>query len=98
MVANHISREAWYQIKFKIKDSWGFSETVLGGLDSTFLFFYAAGLYMAGDIEDRFSTRLVMPVGMAFSACWIFLMSVLGFLDAPIIGVYFVLWALNGLS
>ena len=81
-----------------MREDWGFSETILGGFDSTFLLFYAAGLYMAGNIQDKLSTRLIMPIGMALSSAWIFLMSLLGFLDEPIIWAYFVLWALNGLS
>ena len=35
---------------------------------------------------------------MCLAAVWIFLLGFFGFLDMPIIGVYFALWALNGLS
>ena len=98
MIANHTSREAWYQVKPFVRDEWGFSETILGAFDSTFLLFYAAGLYMMGNIQDKLSIRLVMPIGMAFSALWIFLMGLFGFLNMPYVGIYFTLWALNGLA
>lgn len=69
---------------------------MLGGFDTTFLFLYAAGLYILGNIEDKLAMRLVMPVGMCCAAVMIFLMALLGFLDTPNIGAFFVFWALNG--
>ena len=98
MVANHISREAWYQVKPYIHSDWGWSETILGAFDSTFLLCYAAGLYLMGNIQDKLSIRLVMPIGMTCSAVWIFFMAFFGIIDTPILGIYFALWALNGFS
>jgi sugar phosphate permease len=80
MAANHISREGWYQIKPLVADDLGFSTTVLGAFDTTFLFFYSAGLYICGNIEDKLAMRLVMPLGMFGAALMIFLMALMGFI------------------
>ena len=37
VVARHAALEAWYQVKPYVKDEWGWSKTLLGAFDSTFL-------------------------------------------------------------
>jgi sugar phosphate permease len=48
-----------------------------------FLFFYAIGLYGAGNLEDKFPIRLVMPIGMLGSAVATFFIALFGWSDEP---------------
>jgi OPA family glycerol-3-phosphate transporter-like MFS transporter 1/2 len=68
----------------------------LSTFDTTFLFFYAAGLYVLGNIEDRLAMRIVMPAGMIGAAVMIFLMALMGMIDKGILWPYYGFWALNG--
>jgi len=79
-----------------LSSDWGWSETLLGGFDTTFLFLYAIGLFIMGNIEDKLAMRLVMPLGMIGAAIMIFLMALLGFLGTPSIPAFFIFWAING--
>jgi sugar phosphate permease len=79
-----------------INSSEGFSKALLGSFDLTFLFCYAAGLYISGHIEDKLAMRIVMPLGMLGSAVMIFLMSLMGFLGVDAAWPFFIFWAFNG--
>jgi OPA family glycerol-3-phosphate transporter-like MFS transporter 3 len=69
----------------------------MGAVDSVFLFFYAIGLYIGGNLEDKFSIRLVMPIGMLGSAVATFFIAFLGWSQAANRPLYAGLWAINGL-
>ena len=65
-------------------------------MDSTFLFGYGVGNYLAGPLEDRFGLRIVMPLGMLMSACAYFSAMAMGFEDVRHPAPFIVVWVING--
>jgi sugar phosphate permease len=74
----HVSRKSYSVVKSRIKDENFFwsadgervtTDSMLATLDTLFLFFYAAGLYVAGYLGDRFNVRVVLTIGLLASGC-----------------------------
>lgn len=54
--------------KLYVHQDLGFSTTVIGSFDTVFLFFYALGNFVSGNLGDRFSARVVVPIGVVVAA------------------------------
>ena len=96
MCSNHITRESWYMVKPIVSEEWGWEKSVLGGFDSCFLFLYALGLFVCGNVEDKMNMRLVLPAGMTMSGIALCCVAVFGFANEPIIWAFMILWAFAG--
>ena len=70
----------------------------LGLFDTLFLFFYAAGLFIAGMVEDRVDLRSAVVAGMLLSALCASLFATCGFLRWHTVYPFAAIWALNGLA
>ena len=77
MVSRHACLEGWYVMKPEIeKEVEGVDSTILGAIDTIYLFFYAIGLYISGSLEDRFSMKNVISIGMILASFVYFLLVV----------------------
>ena len=70
----------------------------LGLFDTLFLFCYAAGLFVAGIIEDRVNLRCAIVLGMLTSGLCAIMFATLGFLKCHALYLFAAVWALNGLA
>ena len=61
MAILHVARDVWSFLKDTLEDE-GFSSTQLGTIDMLFLFFYSAGLFVAGVVGDHFNFRYVLTL------------------------------------
>lgn len=63
------------KIKPELKIRLGFSSTILGAIDTTFLILYGLGYFAAGILSDKFKPRAVLLCGMCVGmlALWIVL-------------------------
>jgi len=101
------SNERWIPVHVKTREQWqsrsmcsekDATESLLGYLDTTFLFTYAFGLFFSGLIGDRFNPRYVLSLGMILTAIIVFVWGCFfeytHFYNEY---AYLALWALNGL-
>ena len=83
-------------VKPIVSEEWNWEKSILGGFDSCFLFLYALGLFVCGNVEDKMNMRLVLPAGMTMSGLALLMVAMFGLYDTPIIWVFMVLWAVAG--
>lgn len=106
-VVGNGSNERWISVSVKSHDQWesrtmckekDTTESLLGYLDTAFLFSYAFGLFFSGMIGDRFNPRYVLSIGMILTAVIVFIWGcLLEYTHYYNEYVYITLWALNGL-
>jgi OPA family glycerol-3-phosphate transporter-like MFS transporter 3 len=70
---------------------------MLGLLDTLFLGFYSAGLYMSGSLADRVNPRHVIAFGLLGSAFLSVLFGLGGVMNCRALPLYATIWGLNGL-
>jgi OPA family glycerol-3-phosphate transporter-like MFS transporter 1/2 len=103
MVARHTCLTSWSMVKQEVGDSLGFSVTILGAFETTYLGFYAIGNFICGALGDHYPLRVIVPCGMFLAAAayggvrdnQIIIMGVLGAASLP---GYFICWAVTGLA
>lgn len=103
MVSRHSALAGWAMSKQKVHSNLGFSTTVIGSFDTVFLFFYALGNFVCGSLGDRYSARIVVPIGLTVAAaCYgaVFhnQIALLGLADVSSIGIFYLLFAICGFS
>jgi len=106
-VVGNGSDERWIPVDVKTRQQWqsrtmctkkDATESLLGYLDTAFLFSYAFGLFFSGMIGDRFNPRYVLSLGMILTAVLVFVWGCLfEYFHFYNEYVYIALWALNGL-
>ena len=102
-VSLHSTRKAFSNVKSNLAEQHWFAETsdattdFLALLDTLFLAFYAAGLFMSGAIADRVSRRHVLAAGLLGTAVCTGAFGVLGLMRVHSRVPYAVAWAANGL-
>lgn len=67
MVTRHACLSSWSISKTDVHEQQGFSKQELGYFDTSFLFFYAIGNFIAGVLGDKYPLRCVTPAGMLIS-------------------------------
>ena len=103
----HAARKTFANVKPSIKDDW--TDTMFGGdgnacedffgtLDAVFMFAYAVGLLLLGQLGDRFDMRWVLFVGMCGPAIPIGAFAAGSALGVRSPAYYVALWLLNGLA
>ena len=98
MVSRHACLEGWYVMKPEIeKEVEGVDSTILGAIDTIYLFFYAIGLYISGSLEDRFSMKNVISIGMILASFVYFLLVVASWYGLASVPFIIVCWGLQGL-
>jgi OPA family glycerol-3-phosphate transporter-like MFS transporter 1/2 len=103
MVARHTCLTSWSMVKQEVGDSLGFSVTILGAFETTYLGFYAIGNFICGALGDRFPLRVIVPCGIFLAAAayggvranQIIIMGVVGAASLP---GFFICWAITGVT
>lgn len=72
--ANHLTRKCYTNVK-NIMISKGLSKMVLGRMDAGFMFTYAFGAPLAGQLGDMYNPSKVLGIGLFGSALCIFLLA-----------------------
>jgi sugar phosphate permease len=102
----HASRKSFSAIKGQMSsEQWIHSALypteqqaqMYGLLDTLFMGFYAAGLYVSGVLGDNFDLRRIIAGGMWLTAAIVLMFGLGAFADIHSLGFYATLWALNGL-
>jgi OPA family glycerol-3-phosphate transporter-like MFS transporter 3 len=75
MTMRHSCLGAWSLSKAYIGKDLGFTSSVFGALDSTYLVFYSQGNFICGALGDRFPIRYVMSIGVAVASLCYFLVT-----------------------
>ena len=71
----------------------------LGVLDTLFMSFYAAGLYVFGYLGERFNLRLILAIGTLCNAITLFIFGcILPWIECRHFTIWALVWSLNGLS
>ncbi|KAJ8600563.1 hypothetical protein CTAYLR_007933 [Chrysophaeum taylorii] len=91
--ANHITRKCYTNVK-NIMISKGLSKLVLGRMDAGFMFTYAFGAPLAGQLGDMYNPSKVLGIGLYGSAFCIFLLAVgiwenVGLMNFIFVNAYF---------
>lgn len=73
------------------------AEDFLGSLDTTFMFSYAAGLFVSGRLGDTMDLRIVSSLGMCGTAVTVALFGATYYFKLYNVYFYGVIWFLNGL-
>ena len=71
--ANHITRKCYTNVK-NVMIKLGLSKMVLGRMDAGFMFTYAFGAPLAGQLGDMYDPSMVLGVGLYGSAACIFML------------------------
>lgn len=102
----HACRKSFSAIKGEMsKEEWMHSAIypmeqqaqMYGLMDTLFMAFYAAGLYISGILGDKFDLRRIIAIGMWLTAAIMFLFGLGALSGVHALSVYTMLWALNGL-
>jgi OPA family glycerol-3-phosphate transporter-like MFS transporter 1/2 len=82
---SHFSRKSYSTIKQQIEHDAGFSATILSAMDTVFMFSYAAGNVINGQLGDMFNPTTVLAIGLFGSG--ILLLLILGVILMNLIAV-----------
>ena len=98
MVARHMCLAAWSMVQPDVSGDLGFTSTDLGAMDMTYLYAYAIGNMLNGQINDRFPIRRVVPCGMLMAGTCYATALILSHFRVLEVWPYVVLWGGSGLS
>ena len=68
----------------------------MGGLDTTFLLFYSAGLFVSGQLNDHFNSKKILVITYFTITTMILIICVGGYVDISNPGYFYVFYAING--
>lgn len=97
MVSRHSCLEGWYIIKSSLTNNLGLSSTWLGGIDTMYLFCYSMGLYISGVLEDGYSMKIIISLGMILACFVYYVMIVSSYLNFVTTWLFLFCWGLQGL-
>lgn len=97
MASRHSCIESWSVIKPSLTDDIGLNSYWLGSIDTTFLFFYSIGLYISGVLEDGYSMKVVISIGLGLASLVYFFMILMVHIGIVSPWLFIVCWALQGL-
>ena len=97
MVSRHSCLEGWYVTKPALTESLALNSTWLGGIDTVYLFCYCIGLYVSGMLEDEYSMKIVISLGMALASIVYLVMILVGYLGFASPWFFLLCWGLEGL-
>lgn len=96
MASRHSCLEGWYVIKPTLTDTLALSSTWLGAIDTMYLFCYSIGLYVSGILEDGYSMKLVISIGMVLASLLYYFMVVMGSYGYVSPWFFLLCWGLQG--
>lgn len=95
----HASRTAWAYSKPTVSEELGYSDSLLGLFDCSFLCAYGFGLFFSGWLCDRMKLKTLFSNGMMMTVTALALFSMaFGFLGEKNIAIGIITFILNGLG
>ncbi|KAF1330319.1 Sugar phosphate exchanger, partial [Globisporangium splendens] len=93
-IKGEMSAEQWMHSSLYAKEE---QAQMYGLLDTLFMGFYAAGLYISGVLGDNYDLRKMIAGGMWATGAIMFLFGMAAMADIHSLSFYAILWGLNGL-
>lgn len=98
MVSRHSCLEGWYMIKSPLEASIpSVTPTILGAIDTTYLLCYSIGLYISGVLEDSYSMKLVISLGMGLASLVYYFLIVSSYFSFTSVPLMIICWGFQGL-
>jgi len=109
---SHFSRKSYTQVKTQLKSQAGMSAKFLGAMDTMFMFSYALGSFLMGNLGDRLRPAAVVGVGLWGAGICVLLFAQGAILKLPeyadhdpskypyyvtIVAGYLILWLFQGI-